>query len=852
MSEGNQVVPGGFAPGSRIAGYLLEEQIGQGGMAVVFRAHDERLDRRVALKILAPALAADEAFRQRFIRESRAAAAVDDPHIIPVFEAGEASGVLFIAMRFVRGGDVRSLMAQFGPLPPGRVAEITSQVASALDAAHGRGLVHRDVKPANMLLDASSGSGRPDHVYLSDFGLSKGSLQASGLTGTGTFLGTLDYISPEQIEGKPVDGRADEYALACAAFELLTGVPPFKRDEAMAVMYAQLSEPPPPVTGRRPDLSPSVDAVFARALAKAPADRYPNCRDFSDALREAFGIRPYDSGPGVVPSGEHPQTQVVRPSGGGSTGGTAAAAGAAGYGASGFGGASDPGGQGTYGGPAQGAGSGGQGWGGGPAGPGGASGPGGQSGPPVGAGTGGRGGYGAAETQVAGGGHTSPDLTAAHLQQGGPGDYGQYGGGQGGGGRRPWWRSPFTLAAAVVVLLGGGGAAYYASSHSNKNNSKPPVVPLTIIKPPGCSTAAAAAKNLSVKTQQVPVSSGNGFPFSIVPSRDGKAVFVITDTSLKVYKTGHGGTLTPAGWQYPVGGNPGVATSAILTPDGKYVLVAANNGIQVVDAGAAESGASSINVGQLTVPGLSKDSRPIGVAVTPDGKFAFVSLQFANQVGVFDLAKALSSHDFSSDYLGSLNVGTQPVGLTVSPDGQTLYATNFVQDSPVPGELSVIDVAKATTKGQQQSAIVAQVQAGCHPARVVLTGDGKTAWVTARQSNVVLGFSTSLLRTHPAKALRAKVQVGQWPIGIALVNNESRLVISDNDGNDTSPTSTSAAHNLVVVDPAAALKGKPALLGYIPSGDTPRDVEVSPNGKFLYVINRDSSQVQVVKLSTLP
>jgi DNA-binding beta-propeller fold protein YncE len=452
-----------------------------------------------------------------------------------------------------------------------------------------------------------------------------------------------------------------------------------------------------------------------------------------------------------------------------------------------------------------------------------------------------------------GGQHTSPDLTAAHWQQGDQGaGYGQYGGGQGGGGRRPWWRSPFTLAAAVVVLLGGGGGAYYAASHKSGKNNTPPVVSLNVVKPPGCSTAAVVGKNLSAKTQQVPVSSGNGYPFSVVPSGDGKAVFVITDTALKVYKTGPGGTLTPAGWQYPVGGNPGVATSAALTPDGKYVLVAANNGIQVLDASGAESGASSINVGQLTVPGLSKDSRPIGVAVTPNGNFAFVSLQFANKVGVFNLGQALSTHDWSSDYLGSLNVGTQPVGLTVSPDGQTLYATNFVQDSPVPGQLSVIDVAKATTKGQQKSAIVSQVQAGCHPARVVLTSDGKTAWVTSRQSNVVLGYSTSLLRTDPAKALRAKVPVGQWPIGIALVNNESRLVISDNDGNDSSPTSTSAAHNLAVLDPGAALKGKPALLGYIPTGDTPRDIEVSPNGKFLYVIDRDSAQIQVVNLSTLP
>ena len=315
MSEDLPTGPRGFVPGSRIAGYLLEEQIGQGGMAVVFRALDERLDRRVALKILAPALAADEAFRQRFIRESRAAAAVDDPHIIPVFEAGEASGVLFIAMRYVRGGDVRSLVSQLGPLPPERAAEIVSQAASALDAAHGAGLVHRDVKPANMLLDASSGADRPDHVYLSDFGLSKAFLSATGLTGTGQFLGTLDYIAPEQMEGKPVDGRADQYALACAAFELLGGAPPFHRQEAMSLMYAQMFEPPPRLTTLRPDLPPAVDDVFARALAKAPADRYPSCRDFSDAMREAFGIRPYDSGPGVTPGPERPQTQVVWPSG---------------------------------------------------------------------------------------------------------------------------------------------------------------------------------------------------------------------------------------------------------------------------------------------------------------------------------------------------------------------------------------------------------------------------------------------------------------------------------------------------------------------------------------------------------
>jgi predicted ATPase/class 3 adenylate cyclase len=289
-------LPAGVTAGSRVAGYFLEEQAGEGGMAVVFRARDERLGRLVALKVLAPALAADAEFRQRFLRESRAAAAVDDPHIIPVFEAGEAGGVLFIAMRYVPGGDVRTLLRREGPLSAGRAAAIISAVASALDAAHAAGLVHRDVKPANMLLDTQAG--RPDHVYLSDFGLSKPVLAAVGLTSTGQFLGTLDYISPEQLGGRPVDGRTDQYALACAAFELLAGSAPFGRDQPTAVMYAHISEPPPPLTSLRPDLPPAADPVLARALAKAAGDRYGSCRDFADALRASLELPPYAQVPG--------------------------------------------------------------------------------------------------------------------------------------------------------------------------------------------------------------------------------------------------------------------------------------------------------------------------------------------------------------------------------------------------------------------------------------------------------------------------------------------------------------------------------------------------------------------------
>jgi tetratricopeptide (TPR) repeat protein len=288
-----------LAAGSRIAGYLLEGEVGAGGMAVVFRARDERLDRLVALKVLAPGLAGNEEFRRRFLRESRAAAAVDDPHILPVYEAGEAGGVLFIAMRYVSGGDVRGLLRRLGPLPPGRAAAIISPVACALDAAHGAGLVHRDVKPGNMLIDARPG--RPDHVYLADFGLAKGG-SASVLTRAGVGPGTVAYMAPEQIQGEAVDGRADQYALGCAAFEVLCGAVPFERDQEMAVIYAHLSVEPPPLSSRCPGLGQGVDEVLGRALAKAPGDRYAGCGEFAGALREALGLPGYDRDPGAVPA----------------------------------------------------------------------------------------------------------------------------------------------------------------------------------------------------------------------------------------------------------------------------------------------------------------------------------------------------------------------------------------------------------------------------------------------------------------------------------------------------------------------------------------------------------------------
>ncbi|MCX5192838.1 serine/threonine protein kinase [Streptomyces sp. NBC_00249] len=275
--------------GQQIAGYRIERLIGRGGMAVVYCAKDLRLDRTVALKLITPERASDETFRARFTHESRVAAKIDHPHIVPIFEAGETDGVLYIAMRYVSGLDLRALLDREGPLPVATALRIAAQVASALDAAHEHDLVHRDVKPANILVAAGTDSDHPEHVYLTDFGLTKKSLSLSGFTTAGEFVGTLDYMAPEQISGRPVDGRCDLYSLACVVYESLAGGPPFVRDEDMALLWAHQYDQPPPLTERRPGIEPAVADVLTKALSKLPEDRYDSCLEFVAALRAAVG-----------------------------------------------------------------------------------------------------------------------------------------------------------------------------------------------------------------------------------------------------------------------------------------------------------------------------------------------------------------------------------------------------------------------------------------------------------------------------------------------------------------------------------------------------------------------------------
>ncbi len=270
--------------GTEVAGYRIERLIGRGGMSVVYLAEHLRLGRKVALKILAPELAENQKFRDRFLRESKVAASIDHPNIVPIYDADESEGLLYIAMRYVEGTDLHDLIRAEGALEPVRTASIVGQVASALDAAHATGLVHRDVKPGNVLLTPD------EHVYLSDFGLTKRALSVSGLTQTGQLVGTIDYVAPEQIKGDPVDARADVYSLGCILFECLTGEVPYPREMEVAVLWGHVQEAPPSVTAERPDLPEELDDVVTHAMAKEPDERTPSAGAVATELRAALGL----------------------------------------------------------------------------------------------------------------------------------------------------------------------------------------------------------------------------------------------------------------------------------------------------------------------------------------------------------------------------------------------------------------------------------------------------------------------------------------------------------------------------------------------------------------------------------
>jgi len=804
----------GFPAGARVAGYRLDEQIGRGGMAVVYRAYDLQLDRQVALKILDPALAEDSEFQQRFIRESKAAAAVDHPHIIPVFAAGEADGVLFIAMRYVAGADVRTLLDTEGPLPAWRAVDIAAQVASALDTAHDRGLVHRDVKPANMLRDRSTGP-RSEHVYLSDFGLSKKTLAGVALTATGQLVGTLDYVAPEQIENRPVDGRADLYGLACATFEMLAGAPPFNRDQSLAVLWAQLSEPPPPLTARRPDLPAAVNQVMTRAMAKSPDARYQRCLDFVQALRAACQLAPaqdvraglardatapadlapggpswFESPPGAAEPDEPAWLEAPPNSGHPATDPTEHAS--ASPALEPVLPATDPG----------------RGW-----------------IDPV-----------PATAQPA----AEPDESAwveppprsdpptgplppvSGPPPGGSADF------------RTGWRSRMVPALIGLLILGVAGTGL-AIAHRHRTAS--PRQPAALA-PPGCVNTAADARQLAgIRPSFVRLT---GMPFAVAVTAGGQYSFVSTGAghSIEVLQAG-GGTLAPA----PVRriNVPAAPHGEAITPDGQYLLAASGAGAVVISVARAEHHRQGSVLGTLTSP---HGNGAVEVALSRDGQFAFVTLENSGTMAVFNLRAALASGLRTSGFVGDLQLGINPIGMTVSRDGQWLYVTTQKRSrASEQGMLTMINVTRAETDPARS--VQAAVPAGCDPGRVITTAGGATVWVTARASNALLAYSAARLRTNPGRALIAKVEVGAAPIGLTALNGGSRILVANSGRHGTGRAS------LGVINTAAALSGRPAVLGLIQAGLLPREFAVEPGGRTALVTNSGSHQLEAVNVSSL-
>jgi serine/threonine protein kinase len=262
---------GSIEPGSELLGYRIESLLGRGSVSVVYLAEDVRLKRSVALKILFLEPEHGKAFRDRFLRESELAASLDHANVLPIHEAGDSGGLMFVAMQYVGGSNLAGLLRK-GPLAPERAIDLLAQVAAALDAAHEHGLVHGDVKPSDVLVDPSG------HAYLTDFGLTRG-LNETAVTREGV-QGTIDYVAPERIEGAEPDGRADAYSLGCLLYECLVGEPPFAQGSDSATVFAHLALAPPSV--------PGLEDVFRTALAKNPADRYASCAELVKAARNAL------------------------------------------------------------------------------------------------------------------------------------------------------------------------------------------------------------------------------------------------------------------------------------------------------------------------------------------------------------------------------------------------------------------------------------------------------------------------------------------------------------------------------------------------------------------------------------
>ena len=787
--------------GTEIGNYRIEAYLDRGGMASVYEATDLRLNRNVALKILAQELTEGTDFRERFMRESRFAASIDHPNIVPIYDAGEADGLLYIAMRYVRGSNLAELLRKNGPLEPRRALAILAPVADALDTAHNAGLVHRDVKPANILLTAATGRDGHEHVYLTDFGLTKRTSALTKLTATGHFIGTMAYISPEQIRGEPLDARTDLYAFGCVAYECLTGVPPFVRDDQAALLWAHLNESPAAVSDHRPDLQ-RADPVIARVLAKNPNNRYQTCDQFTQALTDALLTGRHS--PSSVVTTASPRPDLVDPPE------SSSVTPASGSGVS----PTDTGQRGDTA-PVIGRFA--------PAGPG----PTDDAPPPVEGET--------SDPQPPGSGpHSVPSIdrpdepedprslkqvtmagvpATSSSRMSGPDDVGS------GQPSRPPDESP-----PVVVQAPGGPRPGRAatSGPAAKAGSRGRTVGLTVLAVvaavaailtvvlvvrPAPELVAGTGKPTgpSVVAAPPPSSGGPDSTTNSLGSSSGEASTQTTTTITTPITTPVSIVQSVAiptidGDPIPVGQTPGFV---VISPDGRLAYIAnrAAGVVTVLDM--------TINkvIAQIPVPA----GPPQFIALTPDGGHAYVSIYNADKT--INLVAVLDTK--TTRLLGTIPVEQKPYALAVTPDQRFVYVPSH--DA---AHIDIIDIASST--------VVQNVAVPPNPHWVTFTPDGKFAYIADHESNVlsVLDMSTNtIIQTIP---------VGTSPHSVAVSPDGKQVAVVCFDSND-----------LYFIDTATN-----QVQGSVAVGTNPQDVTYAPDGRYLYTANVASGTVSVVDTET--
>ena len=796
-SRGGHRVSSQIPAGTEIGNYRIEAFLDRGGMASVYEATDLRLNRNVALKVLTQELTEGTDFRERFVRESRFAASIDHPNIVPIYDAGEADGLLYIAMRHVRGSNLAALLRKDGPLEPRRALAILAPVADALDTAHNAGLVHRDVKPANILLTAATGGDGHEHVYLTDFGLTNSTSALNKLMATGHFIGTMAYISPEQIRGEPLDARTDLYAFGCVAYECLTGVPPFVRDDQAALLWAHLNEPAAEVSHDRSDLL-RADPVIARVLAKNPNDRYQSCDQFVQALTEALLTGRHSPSSfataGIVPdpteSFESFESSGRTPAPGsnvsltdrGERGDTARVIGLFAPAAPGpmddappaMVGTSDP--------------------------------------RPPGSGLGEVSSIHQSD-EPDGAGYMKPASMAetpatGSIEMSGPDDTGS---------SRPS-RRPATSPPVVVRGAGGSppGRAATSGPVAAKARSSgrtvglmalaalaavaavltvvlvvgPPTQLVAGAGKPGLSVAAAppSSSEGSASTPNSPESSSSAAP---TPSTQPPPASIVQSVAIP----------TVDGDPIPVGETPGFVA---ISPDGRLAYIAnrAAGVVTVLDM--------TINkvIAQIPVPA----GPPQFIAVTPDGRRAYVSIYNADKT--INLVAVLDTK--TTRLLGTIPVEQKPYALAVTPDQRFVYVPSH--DT---GHIDIIDVASST--------VVRNVAVPANPHWVTFTSDGKFAYIADHESNVLTVLDTS------TNTIVHTIPVGTSPHSVAISPDGKQVAVVCFDSND-----------LYFVDTATS-----QVQGSVAVGANPQDVTYAPDGRFLYTANVASGTVSVVDTETM-